>query len=428
MYAGFEHVNALLTEGAGVAMCWDGSPIRWRPFDPDDVEWRRERNTDVRVLRVAVPEDDEFLRGLVRWRDWLQDYGASLLASIGSTSHGLLRATIDRPIWLNTAYPDSVVPPLHTLIGGRQLGGLKPLRVRKPTGGEIRNYDLPAAYATLLGTLPYGRGWLELPASDCGDDFLDKWNGVTPAFATARVSIPPMGLGPLPERPSAKYNQKFWFDLTEYPVDSTIRGLWTIAELKEAVAVGCDVQLRNVWLQVANSTPPFAPWFDAVKEGRRMRGFAGTLAKMTGNSLWGQFAISPKSQKTIRWKDNGKFEHKRIPYTTAPRALDIAEHLTGTVRAQLFRFAIQAGEKLITAHTDGAWVKWEPGDEYEGWRVKMRTPEFRYLSPQMYSYHYRKGNVYKTAAFPRASAKEVFEERWRRAGGGERGRSDRFAG
>jgi len=157
-----------------------------------------------------------------------------------------------------------------------------------------------------------------------------------------------------------------------------------------------------------------------------MRGFAGTLAKMTGNSLWGQFVISPVSKKKLVRKSNGGRESLRLKHHSSPRALDLAEHLTGSVRAQLFRLAIEAGENLICAHTDGAWVQYEPGMDFDGWRVKNRTREFRYLDAQRYSYRHRQRWEHSVSGFPREKARAEFEYWWTYHGGGVNGRSDRF--
>src|SRR3990172_5403346 len=158
VWGSWERVSELWGDGLGEALCWEARPVRWRPqARPDEKSWIN-RPTDVRVLRIAWPEedDDTALAGLLAWRTWLAGYGASPQGSLGSTSWSLLRATLRAPLWTNRGSS----PPVPYVLGGRQelvswIGRYEP----------ARHYDLPAAYAAQLGAMRYGGHWAQVGKS-----------------------------------------------------------------------------------------------------------------------------------------------------------------------------------------------------------------------------------------------------------------------
>src|ERR1035437_796752 len=90
-----------------------------------------------------------------------------------------------------------------------------------------------------------------------------------------------------------------------------------------------------------------------------MPGLAGLLAKVTGNALWGRFCMDPRSQgrRSIRSR-NGKIGSRELPLRGGlPPAHDLAELVSGRVRAELYRLMVAAGDDLLSAHTDAAWIR-----------------------------------------------------------------------
>jgi hypothetical protein len=73
-----------------------------------------------------------------------------------------------------------------------------------------------------------------------------------------------------------------------------------------------------------------------------------------------------------------------------------------------------AGERLLSAHTDGAWVV-DDGTPYpEGWRVKQRAHRLDYLSPVALRYWRGRWPQVVFAGSPPQEAEERFSEEWAR--------------
>lgn len=402
-------VLELLRQGKGKALCWRGRPIRYNP-DPSD-----DRGFFVRVMGVPYPPDpDDAIGGLGRWRDWLAAYGAAPQGSLGGTSMSLLRASIDRDLWTGVGE----VPPLSFTIGGRQ--ELGPRGAPAEYVGDLRHFDLRAAYATTLGGLEYGGQWYRIHSDTLARtaELLDGAGRMV--FVRARVKLTGSSrIGPLIRRPRKEPQTVFGY-FPEYPTEGTIQGVWTYPELAAALESGAasHARLLDGWFHAsAHPDPfPFRTWFDRVERGRRMRGFAGLLAKATGNALWGQFCISPQGRKQVLYYTRGG---RRVLVELAVRggrkpAHDLSEYLTGTVRASLFRFALAAGDRLCSAHTDGGWCDCSDGWAYGDWRQKERASRLRVLDPQVLAYHELRGDVerYVVSGWPADAAAERFESEW----------------
>src|SRR5882672_9081471 len=122
--------DRFLTRGDGLAVCWNGTPIRWE-MDGRSV-----------LLLGGYPGDgDDVLAGLVAFRDYLATFGAAI-GSASSSSFSLLRATLVDPIRCQSGD----VPTITEVMGGRQQGFVPPGHY-----ADFESWDLAAAYASALG-------------------------------------------------------------------------------------------------------------------------------------------------------------------------------------------------------------------------------------------------------------------------------------
>lgn len=440
----FDTARQLLLEGKGEALCWLGEEIRWRHRRLDKDGWTN-RRSDVAVLRLPFPEDVEAcLRALALWRTWLSGYGAAPTGTSGSAAWSLLRATLREPLYTGAGWRGRPERLLRGTLGARiELGphGAGEYRTgfveRDPSdphnggGAALEHWDLPAAYASELGALPYGGQWHRLADLDAlgmsGDP--EFWaRGNRPVFVNAKVKIPAgLPFGPLPLRPRRQLiGLEAMLLGVRYPVGVTMQGLWTWQELQQALAVGCRiVKLVEGWAHIAGGAQPFAPWWDAIQTGRTMPGLAGTLAKVTGNALWGRFCMDGRAggQRTIRsLGPRAKMSSRPWPLRGGlPPSHDLAETISGRVRAKLHAAMAVAGPRLISAHTDGFWTHALSGldDEWLGaddWRLKDRARRLQVLNPQALRYwptppaEWEPGIV--LAGVPSRQAGDAFEQRW----------------
>ena len=437
LWASYETVYALVRAGNGEALCWDGEEIRWRHRRFED-GWKR-RASDANVIKLPLDHlrFEQSLAGFAAWRDWLAAFGASPTGTSGSAAWSLLRARLERRLVTGAGER----PPLLQTLGGRQQLG--------PAGqgrfeGRLELHDLPSAYAATLAGLRYGGTWLE--AADTPGRRLETFaGGDYPVFVRARVRVPELDYGPLPRRPRRRVARGFLAAAlagSTYPVGRTLQGLWTWEELAAAEAAGCRVErVLGGWVH-RSGWFPFAPWWEAVEQGRRMPGLAGQLAKLTGNALWGRFAMDPRSSggRTIRSHNGRRLRARLLPERPFPfPAHDLAETVSGRVRARLFLAMLAAGEGLVSAHTDGLWIestsrpgqtasrephKLEdrvqlPGPLSEEWRVKSRARRLDVLDPQVLRVWPRDPAAEPRVVYagrPVTVAAEDFERAWARAG------------
>lgn len=418
VWGDWDLVSRLWGDGQGEALCWRLRPVRWRlQRQPGEDSWVS-RHTDVRVLRTGWPETPEAaVAGLAAWRGWLASHGASPQGSMGSTSWSLLRSKLRGPLWMSVGE----LPPIQWIMGGRQ-----ELHAEMGRYEPARHYDLPGAYSTELGAMRYGGRWREV-----GKTYpygLVARRGIL-CFVRARVRIPSdLPVGPLPKRPRRAprgTDALLSFSSERYPTGKQVQGVWTWEELDAAEAAGCKISVLQVWVHLnADGKYPFRPWYEAVLEGRAMGGFASQLAKQTGNALWGQFCLAPGAERTVEhW--NGSRERPRrsrksvpLPGASPNYAPDLAETLTGRVRAELYRCMLQAASpppRLLCAHTDGIWTE---GGEWlgvpEGWRAKESASRLDLLTPQFIRF-WRTPTAapeYVVAGAPDTLAPALFERVW----------------
>lgn len=438
LWASYETVYALVRSGVGEALCWNHEEIRWRHrrFEED---WKR-RPSDANVIKLPFDHlgVDKALSAFAQWRDWLGMYGASPTGTSGSAAWSLLRARLERRLVTNTGER----PPLLQTTGGRQELGPKG---QGRFAGTLELLDLPAAYASTLASLRYGGVWLEADGSHGRE--LERYAGSdTPCFVRARVRIPDLQLGPLVQRSRRRTHSYMEAMLlgNSYPTGRTLQGVWTWEEIAAAEACGCVVEkVLGGWIH-RSGWRPFAPWWDAIQAGRAMPGLAGQLAKVTGNALWGRFAMDPRvaGERTIRSR-NGKLVARPLVSRPFPwPAHDLAETVAGRVRARLYLAMMAAGPNLVSAHTDGLWVVGSAPRQGEtvsrqahnletagstpaaaitedGWRLKQQARRLELLSPQNLRYWPRPPRrsepwvVY--AGVPAGVADLEFEKAWRKA-------------
>lgn len=354
-YIGRDDARELITAGRGAGIYWRDRLIEWRPTP----------GVGVRVLPAdnAPPSFSDRLLGLVLWAGWLHHHGVEVAgrgpdaapASIGSASMRLLRATLAAPLWCSA--PVSELPPIHGVIGGRQ-ESVAP----GSYDGPVALWDMRAAYASTLATTPYGGRWRHLGRATARR--MD-WPGITaagtPAFLRCRVRMTSGdGPGPLPRRPRA-HRSHVDSDLrpVEYPRTGVIQGTWTATEVLAAARAGAEIRILDGWLHMVDSAArPFGPWWDVIAEGRDDPGYAGTLAKMTGNALVGAFHIDRGNLKRRVWFEHRARHSERVKMTGTVRpAWDLAEHVTGTVRARLYADALlPLGDRVLACHTDSVWI------------------------------------------------------------------------
>ena len=433
VWTDFDTVRELLTAGRGEALCWLGDEIRWRHRRLDRDGWAT-RPSDVAVLKLPFPSSVEACTAaLSRWRDWLESYGASPTGTTGSAAWSLLRATLAEPLYTSAGWRGEPERLLRATLGGRQELGPSGAGVHTSTeaGGPLEHWDLPAAYASELGELPYGGQWQRVSElrRQGAEHELEWWaRGNRPVFVRARVRVPAgLEYGPLPRRPRRKVQGlEAMLFATTYPRGVELRGMWTWQELEQARAVGCTVRELEAWVHLAGGARPFSEWWAAIQAGRSMGGLAGTLAKVTGNALWGRFCMDGGRAAARSIKSgarNGECETRRAPIPGGiPPAHDLAETVSGRVRAKLYAAMMTAGGRLVAAHTDGFWSH-ELGElsafmlpTVGGWRLKEQARRLEVLSPQSLRYwpsppaEWEPGIV--LAGEPAGTAEEAFERHW----------------
>lgn len=416
LWASYETVYELVRQGRGEALCWRQEELRWRHRRFED-GWTP-RPSDAHVVKLPLPADVELcLRGLVAWRDWLASNGAAPTGSSGAAAWSLLRARLRRRLWAGVGD----APPLRQTLGGRQeLGPAGKGR----TGGPLEHLDLPAAYASELGHVRYGGHW----QAARGRRELDRFaRDGRPVFVRARVEVPELVYGPLPRRPRGRViGIRAQLAAANYPRGRRLQGFWTREELDAAVAHGCRLlEVGELWVHVAGEQRPFLPWWQAVEEGRSMGDPVGRmLAKLTGNALWGRLCMDRATGglRTIRRRAGRRLEQRPLPYAgSQPPAHDLAETVSGRVRARLYGAMMAAGGSLAAAHTDGLW-RAENGSplELDGWRRKERARLLDVLDAQVLRYWpapaHRAEPFVVFSGMPAERAPAAFERLWRSEG------------
>lgn len=419
----WETARRLTVEGTGESLLWKGEHIRWHPFQrPNESEWRPSQS-DAYVLRVPVHESTELTcRELGRWRDWLHQHGA-VPGTPGGSSLGLLKGTLRRPLWCSVGWDRKRI---RQSAGGRITNG--------PGGpgaydGNLSHFDLQAAYANGIGTVRYGGRWV--PERVTAPQWLDSLTrqGV-PLLVHARVYVPkhapygPLHTFSVPAKLRKHQHHPLIRQLMaatgdSYPTGRHVQGWWPIEEIRVAERMGCSVRIKDAWKHVSPKESPFRHWLVAVNDGRSMEGLAGLLAKVTGNALWGNFALDPTmyGRRTIR-----RYIHtgKRPQVVKLPQkpthlpATDLAEIVAGRVRARLLNAMLWCGPLLVCAHTDGLWAA-DGVTLPDEWRVKATARRVELLTPQKLRYYPRQSSpVTVYSGVPLEQGEAAFDKDWGR--------------
>ncbi len=427
VWTSYDDARQLVSEGSGEALCWNGEEIRWRHSRQGDGagEWKN-RPSDVAVIKLPFPDDSgRGLDALATWRDWLRSHRAAPIGTTGSAAYSLLRATLRNTLFCTMGE----APPLLQTMGGRlEIGPAGPGSFT----GRLEHWDMPAAYAETIGGLAYGGRWWN--TADLNGPRRDpEWwarNG-RPTFVRARVRVPADVLSPLIRRPRKRTSMLRLhleaMTTSRYPAGTTIEGVWTWQEIEAAEAVGGRVvKVLDVWAHLGGQHV-FVPWWEAVQDGRKARGLAGALAKMTGNALFGRFCmdVAVQGERTIRHRPKGR---RRLVQETLPRrgkgpkpAHDLAETVSGRTRARLHAAMVAAGPNLLSAHTDGLWLRYagNVGDlEGAGWRQKAAARRLDLLDPQTLRYWPRRSSdpEYVMAGRSTLEAPAAFQRLWSKGG------------
>lgn len=426
VWTSYDTARKLVGEGLGEALCWNGEEIRWRRGQLDDDGWTN-RADDVSVIKLPFPDNPhDCLDALATWRDWLKRYGAAPTGTTGSAAMSLLRATLGEILFCTMGD----APPLLQTMGGRlEMGPAGPGSFT----GQVEQWDMPAAYAREIGELSYGGRWWN--TRDLLVSHPPEWWAMhgRPVFVSARVQVPEGAMAPLIRRPKKRTSMLRLhleaMSVPRYPA-GRVDGLWTWTELEVAMAFGCKLSTVNeVWVHLGGRDV-FAPWWEAVQDGRTARGLAGALAKMTGNALWGRFCmdVSIQGSRTIRRRPKGR---KRLTQEQVPSrgkgplpAHDLAETVSGRVRARLYAAMVAAGPDLLSAHTDGLWLrKCEAVTQLEahGWRMKEAARRLDVLDPQTLRYWRRRRQTpeYVMAGRTADEAPAAFQRLWEQGGFGD---------
>ena len=396
VYTDTDRCKNLLVRGFGSALCWGGNPIRLKTDRYEAI---------VLQPNALVPNDRTYMEGLVAWRRWAEDLGASV-ASIGSTAFSVLRATLEREFALN----NGDLPPVRVLVGARQ-------HLAVPVGtyeGDLHHYDISAAYPTTMARMVVG-DWQRVGRVPFNR--LETWvRAGHPTFVHCTVHHRGFPPGPLPLRPHRQRHawEAVFYPVT-YPYEGRRQGTWTGPEVLAAVAAGASVTIDSVWV-MAGTHAPFRSFYDATMAGRTLPGLAGHLVKMTSNALWGQFAIGREDRAYLAFKDGRRTVTHVPPIKGRPRDIPLAESITGSVRAKLYHDLLApAGDQLLCAHTDGGWVRGDFVPDEKSWRLKDVAEVMDLISPQAYAFRPTgtKEVRYCLAGTPPQHRELAFREVWK---------------
>jgi hypothetical protein len=379
----------------GEVIYWNSTPIRWVA------------EREVVILPNYPGTTPDVMAGLVDVHDLLETYDAAG-ASLASCSASLLRATVQDSIFTGGG---PYAPHLVEVIGGRQASAQPPGHF-----GRFQHVDLSAAYARTLGEMTYDGYYVDLRT-----DALPEASSGRGVFVRARVYVPAdVRFGPLPRRHRTRPSAESWARLLndrEYPRGAQLSSTWTLEEVRNARAVGCGVEVRQVVMDIPRRDAdrrPFYPWWQAIERFRALDGWGGVFGKMMGNALWGRFAMLSGERRQVAWDgDNRVVKNKRLPAIGRHSdAYDVAELVAGRVRARLYDdVMVPYADRLISVHTDGALLYPGPLKLPADWRLKIDGRELIYLGPQSWAYRGDDGAmIYKVAGVPPRHVRRAFAE------------------
>lgn len=383
--------NIFYKQKIGEVLKYDGEIIKWRKKCPPRYKslatWANDPSEVSVVGSRSFPEDPfKALESYVDWRDWVESYGGNIVGTMSSTSWSLFKTTLEDESWYT---PYEGVPGIDHPIGGRLL----PCKSLWTTfEGNLIQWDLYSAYTRRLAGLAFGGNgskWKESRTTTNFDGLVEKGFCVY-IEASVRFGKARNFLGPLPKR-RTKYHPRPIANIG-YPTEGTIEGIWTYEEIRDADRIGAAVSIRRTFVHYATGKRyHHHDWYNIISEGRtNLRGFARSLAKQTGNSLWGRYAMRIRPAKTVFRSNDGKRQWVQHPTRTLKRnqCMELADQLCGKIRSDLYGFAVSADNDLLQGNTDGAWVRYKEGwlPPSDDWRIKKRATRLDIIDDATYRY------------------------------------------
>jgi len=390
IFASQSVVRNIWNEGVGEIQSFDRRITKWRKKCPD--HYKKRTWWPGTSLEVTVSDSKSFpinpkeaVEAYAYWRDWVEENGGNIKGSMSNTSLTLFKASLHGHTYET---PYDTIEKIGSPLGGRLL----PCKsLFTSFVGDFVQWDKYSAYTTELSRMSFGgigSRWKEKDISQTCDTLVEKGYLI---YVEAEVKIPDIELGPLPIRRDRKVATPMW-DYLSFPRDTTLKGIWTYEEIRQADLVGCKIKIHRIIYHVATGKKYWhEDWYHVIISGREsLQGFAKSLAKQTGNSLWGRYAMRSRPSRT-KWRDdngNRQSEISNLGISKSRQCMELADQLCGKIRAALFELAISAGNNLIQGNTDGAWVKyesgWNPPDN--DWRNKQRSSRIDIVDDRTYRY------------------------------------------
>lgn len=376
-------------EKIGEILSFDRRIMKWRKKCPSYYKSRNSwpgHPSEVTVSSSkSFPENPhEAVRQYAYWRDWVEENGGNIVGTISNTSLSLFKTT------LHGKYetPYSGIEEITNPLGGRLL----PCKSLWTTfNGSFVQWDLYSAYSKSLSELQFGgpgSRWIETDKISDFDSMVEKGYLI---YIEAEVKIPDIELGPLPIRKNRSAKSPMW-DWMSFPTNRILKGIWTYEEIREAEKIGCKVKIKRIiYHQATGKKYWHEDWYNIILSGKEsLQGFSRSLAKQTGNSLWGRYAMRPRPSRTKWRNESGKRENqiRNLGISKGNQCMELADQLCGKIRASLFGLAISASNNLIQGNTDGAWIKYDgrwrpPSDD---WRDKNKASRIDIIDDRTYRY------------------------------------------
>lgn len=407
-------------EKIGEVLSFDRRITKWRKECP--AHYKSHNSWPGHSLEVSVSSAKDFpdnpheaVRQYAYWRDWVEENGGNIVGTISNTSLTLFKASLDGREY-ETPYDN--IEGITNPLGGRLL----PCKSSWTTfNGAFVQWDLYSAYSRALSELQFGGSgsrWIETNNSSNLDSLVEKGYLV---YIEATVKIPDIELGPLPIRKNRRAKSPLWSWIS-FPINRTIEGIWTYEEIRQAQIIGCKIKIKRIiYHQATGKKYWHKDWYSIIQSGKEsLQGFSRSLAKQTGNSLWGRYAMRPRPSRT-KWRDeNGKREYqiRNLGISKGNQCMELADQLCGKIRASLFELAISATDNLIQGNTDGAWIKyderWRPPSN--DWRDKIKSSRIDIIDDRTYRYWEpgEKDPEYIAPGIDLDYQKTIFDKWWER--------------
>lgn len=359
------------------------------------------------IQRYCERDAEIVYRSVTELQDLALALGSQLKPTIAGVAMDLYRRKYHRWPWL------ALGKEANDLARPAYYGG----RVEAFQMGEVEGvnaYDVNSLYPWVQSLAPFPHpSHLKLLFVPPPAGSWWSWEGV----ALVTVEVPEEYVPPLPYR----YKGRLFFPT------GRLRALWTIGELREAIASG--VKFVSVeW--VFGSEVTFNPFAQFVEElfARRAEYLArsdvrANLVKLVLNSLYGRFGLNPEGglERLVPIDEHTDFE-KLEGYTSLEIAGELvargpvqslvypayvntlfASQITGLARAHLTAGLRAQGEASVYCDTDSILTtgQIETREGLGGWRCEMERGKADLLGPKEYAL-YQEGHdpIYKVKGIP----------------------------